>query len=245
LWKRIGIIGGLSPESTTVYYKTITSSYRAVRGREDYPEIIIYSVCFDCFRKAVQRNDHGRALGILLDAAKSLWRAGADFALIAANTPHIFYKEVVAESPIPLISIVDAVAEVLEAYRVERVGLLATKKTVETSFYKKLLRERGIEVVHPPRDIADSVNEAIFGELVKGAVGLKTRRAVSRALEWYRENNVRETLLACTELSLLVESPVAYLEGVRVYDTARIHALKALSEAIGESLVDILHKLSF
>jgi len=111
--KRIGIVGGLSPESTILYYKTIVEEYRKRFRNEHYPEIIIYSVNFEEFTVAVDKGFDDKAYGILLDAIKRLASAGADFALISANTPHMYFDRLVKESPIPLISIIDSLAEKL------------------------------------------------------------------------------------------------------------------------------------
>ncbi len=229
--RRIGIVGGLSPESTILYYKTIVEEYRRLRGDEKYPVIIIHSVSFGRFAEHVRRGELGAAAQMLREAIDSLSRAGADFALIAANTPHMFYDELSSASPIPLISIVDALAEQLKKDGVRRIGLLGTKTTLTKSFYKDMLARHGVEALIPePRDI-EAVNKIIYSELTKGIVKPESRLIVAEIARRLVGRGAQGVALACTELPLLFQKP---LGDVKLYNTARIHALKALKQALQE-----------
>ncbi len=233
--KRIGIVGGLGPEATIVYYSTIISGYRSITGSEDYPEVIIYSLCFECFRGAVRRGDSGAAVSMLLNALESLHRAGADLALIAANTPHMFYDVLAEKSAIPLIDIVEPLADALARDGVKRVGLLATKKTIETGFYAKRLEAKGFTVLVPSKPVVEEVNTVIFRDLAVGRVTDAARSTVEKAVRELAEKGAEAVALACTELSLLVSREKEIIQGVPVYDTARLHALYALKEALREA----------
>ncbi len=226
--KRIGLVGGLSPESTILYYKTIVGEYRRRFRDENYPVIIIYSVGFGEFTEYMRRREYGKAAGILIDAVKALYRAGADFALITANTPHLLYDKVAGESPIPLINIIDALAEKLLEDGVKRIGLLGTRYTLTLGFYSDRLKQYGIETIIPdPRDI-EVVNRIIYDELVKGNIREDSRIKIHGIMEKLVEKGAEGIALACTELPL-----IAYgFEKAPIYDTARIHALKALDEAL-------------
>jgi len=230
--KRIGIVGGLSPESTVLYYKTIVEEYRRRFGNESYPVIIIYSVNFEAFTRAVEEGRDGDAKAILLEAIEALARVGADFALISANTPHMYFDDLAKSSPIPLLSIIDALAEELRKDGVKRVGLLGTKFTLTRGFYVEGLRRHGIEAIVPSPEDIDLVNNVIYQELVKGVVKESSRRAVEGVIERLKQRGVQGVALACTELPLLLTGEVA---GLKLYDTARIHAVKALEHALERS----------
>lgn len=176
--RKIGIVGGLSPESTILYYRTIVEEYRRRFKSESYPDVIIYSVNFEKFSKALMEGRSNDAFNIILRAIEALHRAGADFALISANTPHIFFDELVTKSPIPLISIIDALAEELLRDGVKVVGLLGTKVTLTHNFYVKGLSKYGIKVVLPRGADVDLINRVIYEELVKGVIKRESREAV-------------------------------------------------------------------
>ncbi len=229
--KTIGIIGGLSPESTVLYYTNIVREYRGMRGDENYPKIIIYSVCFGEFTRLVEQQRFREAAEILVEAAVSLHSAGADFALISANTPHMFFEEVKSRSPIPLISIIDALAEELKRNGVRRVGLLGTKHTLTHPFYADGLRKNNIEAIIPDPGDVELVNEIIYDELVKGVVRDESRGLVVGIIRKLVRRGAEGIALACTELPLLITGEV---EGVKLYDTAKIHSMKALELALRE-----------
>jgi len=227
--RKIGIVGGLSPESTILYYRTIVDEFRRRFGSEDYPDIIIYSVNFGAFTRFVEEGRREEAAELLLKAVKALARAGADFAIISANTPHMFFDYLVAHSPIPLISIIDALAEELEKDGVRRVGLLGTKFTLTQGFYAEGLGNHGIEAVIPDPEDVEAVNRIIYEELVKGVIKESSRAKVAGIIGKLEGKGAQGVALACTELPLLVSGEVG---GVKLYDTARIHAIKALDYAL-------------
>ncbi len=229
--KRIGIVGGLSPESTILYYKTIVEEHRRRFGDDRYPVIMIYSVSFGSFTELVRQGRRREAIRMLSEAISSLSRAGADFALIAANTPHMFYDELSSTSPIPLLSIVDALAEKLKEDGARRVGLLGTKTTMTQGFYAEMLDRHGIKVVVPDPEDMETVNKVIFEELTRGIVKPESRIRIAEIARKLVNQGAQGVALACTELPLLFQEP---LEDIKLYDTARIHAVKALDYALAE-----------
>lgn len=231
--RKIGIVGGLSPESTVLYYKTIVEEYRRRFHREDYPVIIVYSVRFGLFREYIGMGVHDKAVELLVNAVESLYRAGADFALISANTPHMFYDEVAARSPIPLLNIIDCLAEEAGKDGVSRIGLLGTKYTLTQGFYSNRLRKHGLEAIIPDREDAELVNDIIFNELTWGIVREESRKKIIEVMERLKEKGAEAIALACTELPLLFKG-IQEVNGIKLYDTARVHALKALEYALGE-----------
>lgn len=227
--KNIGIVGGLSPESTILYYRTIIEEYRKMFGDENYPSIIIYSVNFGKFTRFIKEGKQKDAADLLVKAIKSLQLAGADFALIAANTPHMFLNYIASHSSIPLLSIVDALAEVLKRDNVSKVGLLGTKFTLTQGFYVEGLKKHNIEAIVPELDDIDTINAIIYEELVKGVFRNESRIKVIEIIKRLIKKGVDGVALACTELPLLVSGTV---NEVKLYDTAKIHAIKALKHAI-------------
>ena len=232
--KKIGIVGGLSPESTILYYKTIVNEYRRRFQREDYPVIIVYSLSFGLFKEHVSRGNHSGAVGMLIEAVESLYRAGADFALISANTPHMFYEEVRAKSPIPLLNIIDCLAEEARRDGVTRIGLLGTKYTLTKGFYAERLRRHGMEAIIPDREDIELVNNVIFNELTWGIIREESKRKIIEVIKRLKEKGAQAIALACTELPLLFKDTEEVV-GLKLYDTARIHATKALEHALGKN----------
>ena len=227
--KTIGIVGGLSPESTVLYYTTIVEEYRRRCGNEEYPEIVIYSVNFGKFTRLMEEGRFEEAANIIIKAVKSLHKAGADFAIISANTPHMFLSRLLRESPIPIISIIDALAEKLIQDNIGKVGLLGTKFTLTQQFYVKELRKYGIEALVPDSKGIEIVNRIIYEELVKGIIKDSSREKLLAVAEELIRRGAEAIALACTELPLILKDGMG---GIRFYDTAKIHAIKALEYAL-------------
>ena len=222
--KSIGIIGGLSPESTILYYKTIIEEYRRKFKDENYPNIIIYSVNFGKFTKLISEGKD-EAAEMLVEAAKSLEKAGASCILIAANTPHMLLNYIKARVETPIISIVDALAEELKKDNVKTVGLLGTKFTLTKPFYIEGLRKHGINALTPQPEDIELVNKIIYQELVRGIVRSESKKQLVKVIEKLIDNGAQGIALACTELPLLITGKV---NNIKLYNTAKIHATKAL-----------------
>lgn len=227
--KTIGIVGGLSPESTVLYYTTIVEEYRRRYGNEEYPEIVIYSVNFGEFTRLMEKGRFEEAASIIIEAVKLLHKAGADFAIISANTPHMFLSRLLRESPIPIISIIDALAEKLIQDNIGKVGLLGTKFTLTQRFYVKELRKHGIEALVPDSKGIEIVNKIIYEELVKGIIRDSSREKLLAVAKELIRRGAEAIVLACTELPLILKDGMG---GIRFYNTAKIHAIKALEYAL-------------
>ena len=223
-------MGGLSPESTTVYYEHIVREYRRRFGDHSYPEIVIYSVNFQRFIDWMRDERWDLVAEGLAEAVERLGRAGADFALIASNTVHIVFDEVQKRSTIPLISIIDATAEAIEREGLRRVGLLGTLFTMTRDFYREGLARRGIEVVTPSREYMELVDRVIFEELVNGVLKPESKEEFLRIIGELERMGARGVILGCTEIPLLVSQEDV---SIKLFDTARIHAEKALELALG------------
>jgi aspartate racemase len=227
--KRIGILGGMSPESTVAYYAHITRTYTERYGDYGYPEIVIYSVSFQPYVDwpAMDRWDLvAQGLG---DAARRLEAAGADFVLIATNTMHRVYDEVQAAVDVPVLSLLDAVANALLARQSHTVGLLGTRFTMEQAFYRGALAARGIGVLVPDAEDRAYVDRVIYDELVAGEIHPDSRDGFVQVIRRLVAQGAQGIVLGCTEIPLLVSEADA---GVPLFDTTAIHAEAALRYAI-------------
>ena len=226
--KKIGILGGMAPESTVEYYRIITSLCRQRGMGYRYPVIIVYSLNFQEFFSQVESGNLPAVTNLLCEAVNSLSKAGADFALMASNTPHIVFNEVAAKSPIPLLSIVEETGKVAKESGFNRVGLFGTKFTMQADFYSSaLLTKYGISVVTPEKAEQDYIHHKIMDELVNGYIVTETRQELVRIARVMTEKEGIEALiLGCTELPLILAEEVV---GIPVLDTTRIHAEAALN----------------
>ena len=223
--KRIGIIGGTTPESTCYYYRKYIEISREKFGPFTFPELIVYSINFEEFKNN-PRGWEGRK-EILIKAAKALERAGAEIISLSANTPHIVFPEVQRAVSVPMVSIIDALIEEMKRRGVKRVLLLGTKTTMTADFYKDALKEAGFEVVTPTEDEIDRIDGIIFGELA--FENLKSKPYLTELVERYaREEGIEGVILGCTELPLAIKQGDVSVE---VFDTAAIHMRKLIELA--------------
>jgi len=216
----LGIVGGLGPESTIDYYRRILAGWK----RDDpssSPSIIIDSLDVD---RGLRLVEHDRpALVEYLSASLSrLAAAGADFAAIAANTPHVIFDDLVARSPIPMVSIVEACADEAQRQGLRRLGLLGTRFTMEGSFYPTVFARRGMAVVSPNDEERTWIHERYIGQLLKGDFRDETRDGVTSVVRRLRtEEKIDGVILGGTELTLLLSDPV--VEGIPALDTTALH----------------------
>jgi aspartate racemase len=230
--KSVGLIGGLGPESTVDYYRSLITTHRARYPDEDPPSIIINSVNMKyALRCLTDKRLEDLAKFFVLEL-KKLAAAGADFALLTANTPHIVFDDVERRSPIPLISIVDATAERAYQSGLKRVGLLGTRFTMQASFYPDVFAKKQIQIVVPNESDQTYLHEKYFGELVNGVFLDETRRGLLGIIARMRDRDgIQAAILGGTELPLILRGGEA--AGLPLLDTTQIHveaALERLSE---------------
>lgn len=223
--KTIGILGGLGPESTCEYYRIITRRYYDLYGNYSYPEIIIYSLTFSNFILCGYE-----AADDIRDAILKLHRAGADFVVAACNSIHIVYDAVARDLPIPWISIMDVVAEEINRRKLDRVGLLGTIFTMGKGFYQKALAAHGIETVTPESDDQLRINDIIFQELVRGITTSESKKFMLGVIDSLAGRGAQGIILGCTELQFLIKQEDT---SIPVFDSAELHARKALEIAVG------------
>lgn len=227
--KRIGILGGMSPESTAEYYRHITHAYTDRFGDFSFPEIIIYSVNFQLYVDWPKGDRWDLVAKGLSQAAQSLEAAGADFIIIATNTMHLVFDQVQANVNIPVLSLLDAVGETILARGLKTVGLLGTKFTVEKTFYHQALARKGISVLVPEADQRSYVDNVIYNELTAGQIKDDSRSGLVTIINRLAERGAEGVVLGCTEIPLLVHEDDVE---VPLLDTTAIHAEAALDYAL-------------
>ncbi len=228
--KTIGLLGGMSWQSTVGYYRAINTGVEQALGGLHSAQVVLYSVDFAPLEARMRAGDWQGAAGILQDAARRVASGGADCLLICTNTMHKLAPEIAAAVDIPLIHIADATAEVLIRDGVERVGLLGTAFTMEEEFYRGRLGERfGLDVMVPDEADRNRVHDIIFNELCRGVIRPESRKMYLRIVADLGAAGAQAVILGCTEIGLLIrqaDTPVP------LYDTTAIHAAAAVAWAL-------------
>jgi aspartate racemase len=229
--KTLGIIGGLGPESTVDYYQRIIALYRERTGDGSYPHFIIISVDLKKGLDFMAADDLGSMAVYLLEEIRKLSRAGADFGLIAANTPHIVFDDVVPKSPMPLISIVEATCAAAKARKLKRLALLGTRFTMQGTFYSKVFTREGIELVVPDAKDQEYIHDKYLNELVPGRFLAETRAGLLAIVDRLKaKSDTDGVILAGTELPLILCD--ADHKGIPLLDTTKIHCQAAVAEML-------------
>jgi len=227
--KTIGLLGGMSWESTVEYYRAINEGVKNVLGGLHSAKIILYSVDFEPVERLQHQDDWAGAARILCDAAVRVQNAGADFLVVCTNTMHKVAPDIESAIDIPLLHIADATARVLIDDGVGKVGLLGTAFTMEKEFYKgRLHRDHGLEVVVPGARDRKRVHEVIYGELCLGRVLESSKKEYLRIIGQLIDDGAEAVILGCTEIGMLVKQPDTE---VKLYDTTAIHVERAVEYA--------------
>ncbi len=224
--KTIGLLGGMSWESTAGYYKAINEGVKDKLGGLHSAQIAMFSVDFAIIEKLQNKGDWAGAAIILSDAAQKVEAAGADFLLICTNTMHKVAPEIQRTINIPVIHIADATAETLIENGIKTVGLLGTAFTMEQDFYKGILEEKhGLDVIVPNLQDRKIVHEIIYNELCLGKITPASKAEYLKIISTLCENGAEAVILGCTEISMLVKQADTTTP---LYDTTQIHANKAV-----------------
>ncbi len=231
--KRIGLIGGLSPESTVHYYQILCREYNRELGGLNFPEITLESLNLQQLVTLFEKNDWDGVAAILMAALQRLKLAGAEFAAILANTPHNAYDRIRDASPLVILTIMDATTAALERDGRRTVALLGTKATMEFGFFQKYFSAIGIETRVPGASQRQELDRIIWEELSHGRVEPAARAAARAMLTDLEHQGVEAVILGCTELSLLIQAADTPLP---LYDTTRLHAEAILEFAMGRKL---------
>ena len=228
----IGLLGGMSWESTAEYYRMINQEVRRRLGRQHSAKIVMYSVDFEEIEQLQSAGDWETAGRILADAAQGVERGGAELLVLCTNTMHKVAPAIEASIDVPLIHIADATAEAVLKEGLRCVGLLGTRFTMQEDFYKGRLAERhGLEVLVPPAADQEIVDRVIYDELCLGEILDVSRREYVTIIRGLGDRGAKGIILGCTEIGLLVrpeDSPLT------VFDTTRIHSAKTVEAALSD-----------
>ena len=228
--KTIGMIGGMSWESSIEYYRIINEAVRTELGGLHSAKSIMYSVEFAEIETLQHQNRWDEAARIMISAAQSLEKGGADFAIICTNTMHKLYDDVQQNISIPMLHIADATAETITGQGIKKIALLGTRFTMVENFYKgRLVENYGLEVIIPVEEDMDIVHRVIYDELCAGIIRTDSKRDYAEIIGRLVKKGAEGIILGCTEIGLLVkqgDSPVP------LFDTTEIHAQAAVEYAL-------------
>jgi aspartate racemase len=228
--KTIGLLGGMSWESTLPYYRHINEAVRERLGGLHSARLVLYSLDFHEIEALQRQGDWAAAGTLLADAARRLESAGADFLLLCTNTMHKVADAIEAASALPLLHIADPTAAAIQAAGLQRVGLLGTRFTMEQPFYRERLEDRhGIQVLVPDEPDRAEVHRVIYEELCRGVVSEVSRQAYRKVISRLVARGAQAVILGCTEIGLLVRADDAE---VPLFDTCVLHAQAAAERAL-------------
>lgn len=228
--KTIGLIGGISWESTVPYFRLINETVRQRLGGLHSARLVLYSVNFHDIEALQARGEWERAGKLLAQAARALQAAGADFLVLCTNTMHKVAGAIEVATPLPLLHIADPTGQAIRAAGLQRVGLLGTRFTMEQDFYRaRLQAEHGLEVLTPPGPARSEVHRIICEELCQGQIHAASRQTYRQAMAELKAQGAQAIILGCTEISLLVSQKDADLP---LFDTTALHAVRAAELAL-------------
>ena len=222
--KTIGLIGGMSWESTVTYYKIINETVKEKLGGLHSAKCILYSVDFQEIEECQANGNWEKSGEILGEAANNLEKAGADFIVICTNTMHKVVNQIKEKISIPILHIAEMTAEKILEKGLKNIALLGTKYTMEQDFYKSKLIEKGINVIIPDKNDIEIINEVIYDELCLGTINSDSKKKFLEIVDKLRNKGAEGIILGCTEIGLLIKNADT---DVPLFDTAIIHAEQA------------------
>ena len=227
--KTIGLIGGMSWESTVTYYKIINETVKEKLGGLHSAKCILYSVDFQEIEECQANGNWEKSGEILGEAANNLEKAGADFIVICTNTMHKVVDQIKEKISIPILHIAEMTAEKILEKGLKNIALLGTKYTMEQDFYKSKLIEKGINVIIPDKNDIETINEVIYDELCLGTINFNSKKKFLEIVDKLRNKGAEGIILGCTEIGLLIKNEDT---DVPLFDTAIIHAEQAAMYSI-------------
>ncbi|WP_042662139.1 aspartate/glutamate racemase family protein [Haloferax sp. ATB1] len=231
--RTVGILGGMSSQSTVEYYRLIDEGINDARGGHHAAELLIRSVDFGTVERFIRTEQWDDAGEYLAGAATDLEAGGADFVVMATNTMHRVAPRIEAALSVPFVHIVDPAADAIHAKGLDAVGILGTRATMDGAFYRERFEARGIDVILPDRSRFDELDRIIFEELTKGEVRESSRAFYLEAIDSLVERGAESIVLGCTEIELLVEQTDR--PGVPLFDTTALHAERAVERSLGQT----------
>ena len=220
--KTAGIIGGIAPESTIQYYRQAVAEFQRLTNETEFPPIIINSIHMTKMLSLIGQNKLSEVTDYLLSEITKLHKAGADFAVMASNTPHIVFNELQRQTPIPLISIIEVACDAAKKANLKKVGVLGTRFTMQGTAYPNTFSKFGIEVVAPNPNEQEFIHNIYMNELVKGILLPDTKQKLDEIIEeMITRENIDGVALAGTELPLILTEPSH--KGIPFLDTTKLH----------------------
>ena len=229
--KNIGLIGGMSWESSAVYYELINESIREKLGGFHSAKSIMVSVDFAEIEEMQHRDDWEGLNKKMVAAAQQLEKAGADLFILCTNTMHLCSEEMIKNTSIPFLHIAKVTADAIVAKKLKKIALLGTKFTMEKDFYKQILAEHDIEVLIPNEADRQIVHQVIYQELVQGIITEQSKREYQRIIKTLERNGAEGVILGCTEIPLLIKENDV---DIPIFDTTKIHAESAVDFALAK-----------
>ena len=228
--KKIGLLGGMSWESTQEYYRIINEETRERLGGDHSAELIIYSFDFYDIVRLQHEGEWDKLEEMLIEAGKSLKEGGADFLVICANTMHKMADEIEEKVGLPVIHIGDSLAEEIKSKRLKRVGLIGTKFVMDGDFYKERLKDKhGIDVIIPEKGNKEDIHDIIYNELCRGDVKESSLKKLFEVVDGLIDKGAEGIVLGCTEIPLYIKQEDV---DVPIFDTTTIHALSAVDYSL-------------
>ena len=227
--KTIGLLGGMSWESTVTYYKIINETVKEKLGGLHSAKCILYSVDFQEIEECQANGNWEKSGEILGEAAYNLEKAGADFIVICTNTMHKVVNQIKEKISVPILHIAEMTAEKILEKGLKNIALLGTKYTMEQDFYKSKLIEKGINVIIPDKNDIETINEVIYDELCLGTINFNSKKKFLEIVDKLRSKGAEGIILGCTEIGLLIKNEDT---DVPLFDTAIIHAEQAAMYSI-------------
>lgn len=222
--KTIGLIGGMSWESTVTYYQVVNEVIKERLGGFHSAKVLLYSVDFHEIEASMAADDWDKGTEILIDAAGRLERGGADFIVICTNTWHKVADVIKQKISVPLVHVAEVIAAELKEKGIETAALLGTRYTMEQDFYRNKLEENGIKVIIPEKEERDEINRIIFEELCLGVISQESKETYLKIIDKLTKRGAKGIILGCTEIGLLVQQEDT---AAPLFDTAYIHAKRA------------------
>lgn len=229
--KTLGIIGGMSPESTKTYYDIINQAVNKIKGNNTTAPMIVYSVDFETVVQCQKQNDWQKSAEILSDIALKLQHIGADGILLATNTMHLVAPNIQKQLTVPFLHIVDATALAINKQKLNKVALLGTKFVMQQDFYKQGLANFNIETFVPNDNEQDEIHRIIFEELCVGQIKESSKTYYLKVINTLKAQGIQGVILGCTEIGLLINENDL---DIAVFDTAQLHAQMAVDFILSE-----------
>lgn len=231
---KIGIVGGIGPESTVDYYKSLIYKYQKIKTDGSYPKIIIDSIDMKEVLSLVSNKQWYKLVDIIVDSLNNLYMAGASIAVISSNTPHIVFYKIKKLSPMPVLSIVEETRERAKELKLKRLALLGTITTMEESFYKDSFLKSAIDIVIPRRAEREYIQQRIFTELENGIINKRTREGfLSIINRMKKEDSIDGVILGCTEIPIILKNgdlDIPFLNTVEIHVDGIIEEMKKNAE---------------